>query len=311
MGNRDSDALQNLAATARLNRLLFLQSVFLLITLTLTATAIAQPSAPKARLLEQLQAVANIKQTLSTTRQKIGSELLIPKLRAEGDSNLAELPALDTDGSPALSRSLSVTDTALVDITTAPLTEQARAELLDRLTQLGAADIDSIPAFNALRARVSLSQLDEIAALPGVNKVRSAERFMTQNFIRTEGDTAHAANAVRETYTVDGGGVKIGVLSDSVTQLAALQASGELPAVTVLPGQAGTSPLSEGTAILEILHDIAPGAAYGKAIITPDRWCSIFLATIRCIFIPPMILLTRCCSLAITIARSRCSGQTR
>ena len=48
------------------------------------------------------------------------------------------------------------------------------------------------------------------------------------------------------------------MLSDGVTSLAAQQALGELPAVTVLPGQAGSG--NEGTAMLEIVNDIAPGA---------------------------------------------------
>ena len=50
-------------------------------------------------------------------------------------------------------------------------------------------------------------------------------------------------------------------MSDSVDQLAALQASGDLPAgVTVLAGQSGNPGSSEGTALLEIVHDLAPGA---------------------------------------------------
>ncbi|GAB3884792.1 S8 family serine peptidase [Kibdelosporangium lantanae] len=58
-------------------------------------------------------------------------------------------------------------------------------------------------------------------------------------------------------------GVKICVLSDGVTSLPASQASGELPNVDVLPGQAGSG--DEGTAMLEIVHDVAPGADLGFA----------------------------------------------
>ena len=52
--------------------------------------------------------------------------------------------------------------------------------------------------------------------------------------------------------------MKIGVLSNGVTNLAASQARGDLGPVTVLPGQAGSG--DEGTAMLEIIHDLAPGA---------------------------------------------------
>ena len=62
----------------------------------------------------------------------------------------------------------------------------------------------------------------------------------------------------------------IGVISDGVETLADQQATGDVPApVLVLPGQEGGSfPLAcggrssgtEGTAMLEIVHDLAPGA---------------------------------------------------
>ena len=49
------------------------------------------------------------------------------------------------------------------------------------------------------------------------------------------------------------------MISDGVRTLADRQATGDLPArVTVLPGQAGAG--DEGTALLEIVHDLAPGA---------------------------------------------------
>ena len=69
---------------------------------------------------------------------------------------------------------------------------------------------------------------------------------------------------------MDGTGIGIGVISDGVETLADQQATGDVPArVTILPGQEGGSfPLAcggrssgtEGTAMLEIVHDLAPGA---------------------------------------------------
>jgi hypothetical protein len=74
----------------------------------------------------------------------------------------------------------------------------------------------------------------------------------------SEGDVTHRAYDARGTFHVDGTGIKIGVLSDGVTNLAASQALGDLGPVTVLAGQAGNG--DEGTAMLEIIHDLAPGA---------------------------------------------------
>ncbi|MEP6904010.1 MAG: hypothetical protein ABJA66_19965, partial [Actinomycetota bacterium] len=74
----------------------------------------------------------------------------------------------------------------------------------------------------------------------------------------SEGDTTHRASTARGTFNVDGTGIKIGVISDGVTNLAAAQTSGDLGTVTVLPGQTGSG--DQGTAMLEIVHDLAPGA---------------------------------------------------
>jgi hypothetical protein len=74
----------------------------------------------------------------------------------------------------------------------------------------------------------------------------------------SEGDVTHRANIARGAFHVDGTGIKIGVLSDGVSNLAQSQALGDLGPVTVLPGQAGAG--DEGTAMLEIVHDLAPGA---------------------------------------------------
>jgi subtilase family protein/proprotein convertase P-domain-containing protein len=79
----------------------------------------------------------------------------------------------------------------------------------------------------------------------------------------SEGDTAHGALAGRNFFGVNGAGVKVGVLSDSVDFLPQSIASGDLPPdVTVLPGQSGLGNgfAGEGTAMLEIVHDLAPGA---------------------------------------------------
>ncbi len=74
----------------------------------------------------------------------------------------------------------------------------------------------------------------------------------------SEGDLTHRAFDARGTFHADGTGIRIGVLSDGVTNLAASQALGDLGPVTVLAGQTGSG--DEGTAMLEIIHDLAPGA---------------------------------------------------
>jgi subtilisin-like proprotein convertase family protein len=75
----------------------------------------------------------------------------------------------------------------------------------------------------------------------------------------SEGDAAHGARQAREQLGVSGVGITVGVLSDGVDSLRASVASGELPPdVQVLPGAEGVG--DEGTAMLEIVHDLAPKA---------------------------------------------------
>jgi subtilisin family serine protease len=78
--------------------------------------------------------------------------------------------------------------------------------------------------------------------------------------VTSEGDIAERVAEGRNFYGVTGAGVKIGILSSGVANLAEAITSGDLPPdVTVLPGQAGVDD-GEGTAMLEIVHDLAPGA---------------------------------------------------
>lgn len=87
-----------------------------------------------------------------------------------------------------------------------------------------------------------------------------------QGSVGTEGDLTHQTFDARGIYGINGAGLKIGVLSDGVTSSALSQATGDLPptcgtppCLTVLSGQVGTG--DEGTAILEIIHDMVPGAS--------------------------------------------------
>ena len=72
----------------------------------------------------------------------------------------------------------------------------------------------------------------------------------------TAGDAVIRANALRA-RGLTGSGVRIGVISDGVGGLAAARASGDLGEVRVLSNEQGGN---EGTAMLEIVYDIAPGA---------------------------------------------------
>src|SRR5262249_27212936 len=121
--------------------------------------------------------------------------------------------------------------------------------------------INQSARYSAIRAALPMAQLEELAAEAEVISIRPADKAFIQKVDTSEGVVAHRADSARTTFGITGAGVKVGVISDSAESLAALQASGAPPAaVTILPGQAGSG-TSEGTAMMEIVYDIAPGAS--------------------------------------------------
>ena len=78
--------------------------------------------------------------------------------------------------------------------------------------------------------------------------------------VTTEGDAILGGEALRS-LGYDGNDVRVGVISLGVDNIAVAQATGDLPAVQILSAVPGLG--DEGTALLEIVHDIAPAAALG------------------------------------------------
>ena len=144
----------------------------------------------------------------------------------------------------------------LVDISASVTTN-----LLGLIKQGGGEVINSTPQFHAVRALVTLAQIETLAGASEVTFVRRAVRALTNaGSLDSQGDVTHLAAAARTAFGIGGAGVKVGVLSDSVDYLTNSQALGDLGSVTVLPGQSGVPGSGEGTAMLEIVHDLAPDA---------------------------------------------------
>jgi hypothetical protein len=93
--------------------------------------------------------------------------------------------------------------------------------------------------------------------------------------VTSAGDVAHGASLARKFFNTDGRGVKVGVLSDSDDFKEQSIASGDLPAdVVTVPGQDGRPATGEGTAMMEIVHDLAPGAKlfFATAMLSPESF---------------------------------------
>ena len=132
--------------------------------------------------------------------------------------------------------------------------------LLEQIRQAGGEIVTSTPRFHSLRALVPLDALESLAASTNVNFIRRAEQPVVWRSVESQGDITHGANLARASFGVNGAGVKVGVLSDGLDYLSNAQATGDLPAnVIVLPGQGGSGG-DEGTTMLEIVNNLAPGA---------------------------------------------------
>jgi hypothetical protein len=111
-----------------------------------------------------------------------------------------------------------------------------------------------------------ISALPQAAALTQLRFARAVMARKSTGVVTSQGDIAQASDIARSTFATDGSGVIVGVLSDSYNckgGAAADVTSGDLPAnVTVLQDETGcTSGTDEGRAMMQIVHDVAPGAS--------------------------------------------------
>ena len=109
-----------------------------------------------------------------------------------------------------------------------------------------------------------LSAIEGMAALVNLQFARPAYATTNVGRVTSQGDQAMRADVARARFVVDGTGVTVGVLSDSFNCLggvAADVASGDLSPVTVIQEDPGcSSGTDEGRAMLQLVHDVAPGA---------------------------------------------------
>lgn len=129
--------------------------------------------------------------------------------------------------------------------------------IVGALKAVGAAVNDVVASMHVAAAFVPANMLDQVGRLKGVGSVTLPDYAVTN--VTSAGDGVAKADKVRSQFAemgIDGTGIKVGVISDGVDHR--LNVGAELPAVTVDPSHPGSG--DEGTAMLEIVHDLAPGA---------------------------------------------------
>ena len=162
---------------------------------------------------------------------------------------------------------------------------QNMAVLVERWSESGT----PLQAWVPVKALPALAELEYVLAVTPPNY-----GHLDLGSTLTEGDALLGFDGLRASLGVIGSGVSVGVISDGIAGLADAIAAGDLPATTLnrvsgtlvstsggvvatsfrpdgdLEAGLGASPGAEGTALLEIVHDIAPGALLRFANFSTD-----------------------------------------
>ena len=195
------------------------------------------------------------------TRIRASDATLTASSLAEGSKRLADTMA---------ARTLRISAAGIVQVDVAIAGAGPDAEAL---AALGVLVERHRPDLGRAQYQAPGTALGALARLPGVSFVRlpTYARTTTGSTL-SEGDAALRADVVRSNWELTGAGVRIGVISNGVRGLAESQASGDAP---VLADQrafdaAGLEAGSEGTAMIEIVHDLAPDAVISFANAATD-----------------------------------------
>jgi len=222
--------------------------------------------------VDQISALLQEKESRSSEQQKIGSQLwyAVQASRGQAVAGLSEVYGSATDAVRAdASGAAKVTIKATVS-----------DAVLNQIVALGGT-VRSVSAANqSIVATIPLTSLEALASNADVQRIAPAPLARNNvGALTSQGYISHKAREVVNNLHFSGAGVKVGVLSDSAnaTAVAALIASGDLPADTVIvPGQSGDPGTSEGTAMMEIVHDLAPAAKlyFATAYDTPENFAN-------------------------------------
>ena len=135
--------------------------------------------------------------------------------------------------------------------------------LVQKLLLLGMENISTYGRM--VSGRLPISSLAQVARTSSLKFARPAYAQARAGAVTSQGDVAMLSDVARIAHAVDGSGITVGTLSDSYDCLGGASAdvtSDDLPAgVVVLAEEIGCgSGSDEGRAMMQIVHDVAPGA---------------------------------------------------
>jgi Ca2+-binding RTX toxin-like protein len=144
-----------------------------------------------------------------------------------------------------------------IDATAAGDTQQ----LLADLQKLGLSDAASFGRL--VSGRLPIDALVAASQLASLKIMRPAQADTGVGNVTSQGDVAMGTDLLRAALAVDGTGVAVGTMSDSYNCLGGAPAgvtSNDLPAGVNVVQEAVCPGTDEGRGMMEIVHDVAPGA---------------------------------------------------
>ncbi len=136
--------------------------------------------------------------------------------------------------------------------------QDANQENVSKLRSRGVS-IEIVNAkYNIIQGWIPFDKIEEVEGLNFVKRITPPSYGkLNAGSVTSEGDSVIRSNIERSQLGFDGAGIRVGVISDGIDHISASQATGDIPQ-NIIVGNAGSG--DEGTALLEIVHDIAPGA---------------------------------------------------
>lgn len=259
----------------------------LLLTTAVTGwaqTATRTIPAVSATARQQIRELLQAKQNRTFVERKIGSDLGMALMAARGIRLTPSIEKIDRPLSRVGATQISsLVTVAIKGVVSPDLLAAVRASggTVQYSSVLGHSIRASIPlgAVQTLAARTDVAKIQlpaaartrgvrmpaQLAQLPALGLFRPGVSMAfpvpKTGLLATQGVISHRAREVHTTYGFLGAGVKVGVLSDSADFFDALIDTGDIGSNSViLPGQSGNPGSSEGTAMMEIVHDLAPAA---------------------------------------------------
>jgi subtilisin family serine protease len=231
-------------------------------------------SAPAAQAARVKGASAEVRTQLkSGTDRKLGSQLSVLRRQATASSSLR-----NSAGNALLSgklRGLLARD-GYVSVSAYAESGTSLAALKSALTAKGM--LNATQQESAVSGRVPVTALADIGRMQGLHFLRPSMAMTRAGLVKTQGDRSMRTRNVRQRFDIDGTGVKVGVMSDSVdcapgafaegapfTRLADDVANNDLPHdITILKDLSAVPSADctdEGRAMMQLIHDVAPAAS--------------------------------------------------